>query len=119
MGTVNSVLIGIGAAIAIIIIAIIVWLSISNAHLKAELATAQSGLAGCQYANDDFKSKAVQQNAVLGALQDKLKAVAVAANQSARVADASATKLEAAKAPAGDDCKAATGLMDAYLRGQR
>ncbi len=117
----NNILIGLGAAVALIIAVVIMWLSIANAHLKAELATAESNNSTCHIVNDNFKTEVEKQNAAVKALQTEAAARALQSAEAEKAAAATAAHYTRAAAAlmkrkaAGDECHAAKGLIDGYV----
>lgn len=120
MNPLNKILLGLGAGVALIIAAVIVWLSLANAHLQAALAEAHANNTACQMANDEFRLKAQQQNKAIEALKaeadERTARAAKAVREAQKTAafyQADAARLARQKA-SGEDCQAAAALFDRY-----
>lgn len=121
MNLIDKILLGVGSAIGVIIVAIILWLSFANAHLRAELSSAQADAATCRMANDAFRQQVLEQNAAIDALKTEQNAriarAAEAEKQASHTAvlyQADAKRLAQSRAK-GDPCKAANDLIDHYF----
>ena len=125
MNPLNKILLGCGAAIALIIAIIIVWLSLANAHLKTQLAISESKNNVCAMANDDFRAAVERQNQALQQLsydKEAQAARAAAAEQQAqnsiRIYQQDVARLKR-RTSSGDDCKSASDLLDYYILGEK
>jgi hypothetical protein len=123
MNLVNKILLGVGAALALVIVITFIWLSLANAHLKAQLAETQANSTACHLANGEFIAKVAQQNKaveqlrIAGAAQTKRAQEAVIfAQKIARIYLRAAEKLRKAK-PHGDACQATDTIINTYLNG--
>jgi hypothetical protein len=123
MNPINRILWGGGAAALFALVAVFVWLSLSNAHLKVALAQAlESGMA-CSIANQNFVASEAQRSKAVAALKAEAEArekralaAAKDAQKKARVYFLAAERLR--KTPlSGDTCKAAENLINSYLEG--
>ena len=126
MNPLNKILLGVGAAFALVIIVAFVWLSLANAHLKTQLAQMQANDTACHMANDDFAVKQALQNKAVRRLQAasiarerRAQAAAYQAQKTLRAAYLAAEQLRVRKLPQGDDCKIAAGLLDQFIAAQK
>ena len=121
MNPLNKILLGIGAAIALIIAIVIIWLCFINAHLRVQLAEAQANDTACQITNDDFRRKAEQQDQAIASLKTISAAAAHRADEAVKAAEKKAAAFQAdadrlkRQKSSGDDCKAAADLLDHYV----
>lgn len=123
MNPVSKILLGIGAVVALAVAIIIVWLSLANAHLRAELAETRVNVTACEIANDDFRQKTEKQNQTItqmktdGAERERAGRIAVQnARKSAAGFQSDAGRIAKQKS-SGDDCKAAAALLNDYIAG--
>lgn len=121
----NMILFAIGAALALIIVAVILWLSVANAHLKSEVAIVQNARAACLFANDGMRQKIQRQNKAIADWQNAQTARAAKAAQALKQAQSNAafwmrqaddwlkTRMT------GDDCVTAHKIVQDYLASNR
>jgi cell division protein FtsL len=128
MNPINKILLGIGIVVALAIAIVIVWLSLANAHLHTELAEANATATACEITNDDFRQKTEAQNQAIAQLKaasevrERNAAAAVLAAQKTAAgfqADADRLARQKLSGDAGDDCKAATDLLNHYIAGAK
>jgi|GEM_PF-1888355 len=117
--------IGLSAGIITGTLAMIGWLAIARANLKAELAKAQATYALCQYANDEWAAQAKAMNEA--AMKWKKEAekrhekAIHAQNNAKKTAEkhaANAKEIMNAKEK-GDTCEAAQKLIRQYLKDRK
>jgi hypothetical protein len=117
----NNILLGLGGGVFILTMGVIVWLSLSNAHLKVELAQLQSVLTGCQFANRDFQFEIEKQNKIVAGIETKSveqeKRAAGIIRQAQKFSDQykKAAEQLLKQQPASDACVAADQLLSDYL----
>jgi hypothetical protein len=123
MNLIDKILFGAGAIVALVIAVIIVWLCLANAHLRADLAEARVNTTACRLANGDFRQQALRQDAAIAALRlegaaraKRAAAASAVAEKTAAGFQADASRLAGQKA-GGEDCRAATALLDHYIAG--
>lgn len=125
MNPLTKILPGLGAAVALVIVVVIIWLMLANAHLRAALAEAQAHDTACHLANDEFAQKTAAQNQAVEELHKESAAnevrarVALAAAQKSVAAFRKNAALLSQQKASGDDCKAASDLLDHYIAGVR
>lgn len=123
MNPLDKIFIGIGAGILLIVTVVIIWLSIANAHLRAELADANANGTACHIVNDEFQQKADQQNQAITILQNDsaLRARRAAEAEQAAAKTAALYQKDVArltrKKSSGDQCAATADLLKRYIAG--
>ena len=121
MNPLNKILLGAGVAVVVTIIATFVWLSLANAHLRAQLAEAVANGTACHFANNDFAARITEQNRAVATLQSESSAREKSAQVAMRAAEKTAQGylLAAVKirktTVRGDNCRAAEDIVNAYI----
>lgn len=118
MNPVNKILLGLGAAVALIIGAVFVWLFLANAHLQAKLAQAEAGSTACYLANQEFAVQVARQNEAVEVLKaERLKraqAASYEAQKTMRAHFLAAEELRKVKSRGGT-CEAAENILNNYV----
>ena len=121
MMNLNSILIGLGAAVAAGIAGFMTWLMIANAHLKTDLATARAEAAICRLTNAQFQIMAAKQSAAIARLAAETQAreqhAAAAMREASTLAATYRAKAEQLmrQQPTDESCRAAERLFEGYL----
>ncbi len=122
MNPINKIALAAGSAVAFSVGIALCWLALANAHLKTELAEAQSLNVACRMANEEFAARVARQNNAIQNMRDederrkeKADAEIQKAHKAAQAFYGAAEKLRKAKVD-GDPCKAADAMLNAYIR---
>lgn len=112
------------AAIASVVIAVIAWLAVARANLKADLAKTTAEYILCQRTNADWALKAEATNTAIKKMQDEVETRRKQATEEQKKAERE-QRLHASKAKdilatktTGDSCQAVERLVRQYLRGR-
>jgi hypothetical protein len=115
---INKILIGACGAVALALM----WLWMSNARLRAEVAEARTTATACRMANERFTAHAQRQNEAIVQMkseaENRVAAAVAKAKKAAKPFYAAAESLRKEKLE-GDACLAAEVLLNAYLGEQQ
>ena len=120
MTQLNGILLGIGAALAAVVLGALVALWIANGHLRTELTAARDQATALRMANAQFTAMVARQNTAVAALKADSEARARRATEATQAAATLAERYKAAaaalsaRAQRGDACQAAEALLRGY-----
>jgi uncharacterized membrane protein (DUF106 family) len=105
-----------------VLLSIIVWLTLTRANDRADLATAQAGFSMCQLANKEWEAKAVDANKAVEQLKAESDRMMQASKDAQMAAEKTAHDHKVMSdgilltAPSDDDYASSKKLVDEYIK---